>query len=121
MMRKLTGFTLIEMVSILVIVGVIAVVAVARYANLSSSANQNSTSSVAAALGAASAENYAKRSANSTAGSAIANCTAIGALLVNGLPGGYTISSGALSPNTQAVCTVTGGGGTTATFVGIGI
>lgn len=119
--NRYCGFSLIELVVIMVVIGIIAVIAAPRYINLTATAQQNSTNSIAAALAAASAQNFAQRTANSGAGSTISNCTQIGPLLPNGLPAGYSITSLAISAGAAATCTVTGQSSTTATFRGLGI
>lgn len=118
------GFTLPELIVVIVILGVITKYAVARYNNLVTYARTNSTQSLAAALASASANNFAARTASggTSVGSAIANCTAIGALLPSGaLPTGYTIASLSIAAASAATCTVTGTNNTTATFRGLGI
>lgn len=121
MLRKNIGFTLIELIVAMLLIGLLSVIAIPRFINQTSTAQQNSTNSLAAALAAASADNYAKRSANSSSGTAIANCQTIATLLPSSLPSGYTINSVAIANGASASCTLNGLGSTTATFVGIGI
>lgn len=122
MIRSNRGFTLIELVIVIVILSVLAVVALPRLMNPDTKARQSATAAVAAALTAAAANNYAVRKANSTKGSAVANCTDVGNLPTNLLPTGYTITSLAIAADATASCTVTNpDGSTTATFVGLGI
>lgn len=115
------GFTLIELVVVLVLIALIAGIAVPRFIDLNTKARQNATNSVATSLTTQSSHNYALRSANSAAGSAISNCTQVGPLLQGGLPAGYSIASLAIAPGASVNCTLNGPGSTTATFVAMGI
>ena len=115
------GFTLIELIIVIVIISFIAAMAIPRFINQTAAASQNSTNAIAGALSAMMADNYAKRSANSANGVAVANCTTGGSLLQTGLPTGYTITSAGISAGATVTCTLTGLNSTTATFVGIGI
>lgn len=115
------GFTLIEIVMVIVIIGIMAVVAIPQFTNLSAEARQASTNGIAGALGSAMATNYAARSANVALGTAVADCNTAAVLLGGALPAGYTITALAIAPGVTAVCTLNGLGGTTATFTGIGI
>lgn len=121
MKRACRGFTLQEFIIVIVIVSVVAAFAVPRFLNLNVTSAQSATNSIAASLTAVSATNYAKRTANSSVGSAIANCTSVGPLLSGGLPSGYSITSLAVAPGASVTCTLNGTNSTTATFVAIGI
>jgi MSHA pilin protein MshA len=118
-----SGFTLIELIVVIVLIAIVAGVAAPRYLDQTANARQKATNSIAAALAAASAENYAKRSANSSSGAAVANCTAIGPLLPGGLDSSrWNISSLAIANNATATCTLTPTDSSTATtFIGMGI
>lgn len=121
MHNKKHGFSLAELILVIAIIGIIAAIGVPRFINLNTSSKQAATNSIAAALNTESAANFAKRTANSSQGSAIANCTDIGPLLTGGLPAGYSITSLAITAGTSVNCTLNGPGSTTASFVGTGI
>ena len=120
--REHAGFTLIELVIVIVILGILAVMAIPKFVNLSTDAQTAATNGVAAALASANATNYASRSENATNGVAITNCTGVaGALLGGALPTGYTITSAAVTAGNTITCTLNGPNSTTGTFSATGI
>jgi MSHA pilin protein MshA len=137
MNKRQTGFTLIELIMVIVILGVLAAVAIPKFTNLSADANAAAAQSVAGSLSAAAATNYAVRSAKPTNGVAVTSCaTAVNTLQGEALPTGaggtYVISDGssatgatAVAANATASCTLTftptSGTTVTATFSVTGI
>jgi len=116
------GFTIIELIIVIVIVGILAVLALPKFIDLSGDASKATIQGIAGALASANQINYIARKENAGNGVAVANCTAVASALVNAtLPTGYSITSLAITAGTTSVCTVTGPSGSTATFLGTGI
>ena len=109
------GFTLIELIMIIVILGILAVTAIPKFIDLSTEANEAALDGVVGTMAAASAINYAGCAAvdNSSASAKctqVTNCNDIANVLSEGsLPSGYTTTNGtAITANGDtASCTVT--------------
>lgn len=125
-MNSNKGFTLIELVVVIVILGILAVTAVPRFIDLSAEAEGAALQGVAGAMGSAMAVNYAAcAAAGFTTGGdcqTSTQCDDVSGMLAGGLPGGYTVGTTSLgsAAGDSVACTVTQTStSATATFTGI--
>ena len=109
-MKQQSGFTLIELVVVIVLLGILAAAATARFQDLATEARIAAVAGIAGEIASGSAINFGARSVNAANGVAVAGCAASGGLLQQGaVPAGYTVTqvSGCTAPTGgTAECTV---------------
>ncbi len=113
------GFTLIELVVVIVLLGILGVTALAKFQDLSTDAQTAANSGVAAEMSSGASINYAARSLNASNGTSIltSNCLTIAGVVLATTPSGYTFTGAGCgaSVGVSVSCAVNGGSGTDGT------
>lgn len=129
--RRPQGFTMIELIVVIVILGVLAATALPKFIDMNSDAKSAALKGVVGAAASAMTINYsgcavAQHTPATGKCVKIDNCNDLGTIMQGGLPTGYTVADGALgtgnagSNGVEDTCTITQtNGGATGTFTGI--
>lgn len=115
-----SGFTLIELIIVVVIVGIMAAIAIPKYNDIASQARLAMLKGIGGSISSAAATNYALRAGGLTGAVSVGTCTAAAALST-ALPTGVSIDATALNTaGTPVNCTLTHTGGETYAFPVLG-
>ena len=123
MQKTSQGFTLVELVMVIVIIGILAAVAMPKFFDLTKEAEQAAVDGLAGSINTGMTVNFAARKAsNNTKGVPVTGCSDADDVLETPIDSKFTVGGGSVSPGGTTTCTITSTSDSSisATFTAVG-